>query len=102
MFNTAVHKYRAASKGKPFTRNERVNLILAERIAASRKASLHEAILHEKAKISAERREREKAQKVRAALLANPEVKKINQKKDGTLFYQPRVQGKLGKAVIVG
>jgi hypothetical protein len=100
--NAAPHKYRAASGGKIFTRKERINIVLHKRAESEAAANRRTLVMEEKNRIAKEREAKQTAAKVRAALLANPGVKKINQKKDGTLYFQPRVNGKIGPAVIVG
>lgn len=98
---TAPHIYRSASKGKIFTRNERVSIINRNKDLAAEIAARKEFVALAKNEINKDRAARELAAKCRAALIANPTVKKIQMKKDGTAFYQPRVAGKIQKAVVV-
>jgi hypothetical protein len=99
--NTAPHKFRAASNGKIFTRNERINIVLRKKAQSEASSARHAVVMEEKNRIAKEREEKIIAAKKRAALLANPDVKKINQKKDGTLFFQKRVNGKIAGIVTV-
>lgn len=97
----ALHIYRSASKGKPFTTKEKTNIILNNRMVKTNAAEVESFIAIEKNKLAQERAESEKAIKVRHALLANPTVKKINQAKDGSLYFQLRSQGKFLPRVVV-
>lgn len=98
---TAPHIYRSASKGKIFTRNERVSLILRNKDLAAEIAARKEFVALAKNEINKDRAARELAAKCRAALIANPTVKKIQMKKDGTAYFQARVNGKLAGATYI-
>lgn len=97
----APHVYRSASKGKPFTRNEKINIINRNKAIDAARATRKELVAIEKAKIEQDRKERELAAKIRKVLISEPTVKKIKTKKDGTAYYQPRVGGKLGAAIAI-
>lgn len=96
---TSPHIYRSASKGKPFTVKEKTNIILNNRMEKENAATVAAFIATEKNKLAKEKEERNKRIKIYSALLANPTVKKINQKKDGTLYFQVRCGGKFSPAI---
>ena len=95
----AIVKYRASSKGKVFTRNERVALILAERERKREKGERAEILAATRKAIAAEREAREFASRKRQAEIKTNQKIKVN--KDGGLFYQERVKGKFGPRVAV-
>lgn len=101
--NRTPHIYRVASKGKPFTRNERINIIRAGEVRRSRSAQLQEFVMEQKNQIAKEREAREKAAKKRNALLSNPTLKPshIKTRKDGSMYFQLRTGGKLSAAVTI-
>ena len=102
MKDTSPQTYRSSTKGKIFSRNERINIINREHAKSARAALRHELVALAKKEIAIEKESRDLAFAKHKALIANPAVKKINQKKDGTLFFVPREGGKFGKPVIVG
>ena len=101
MKDSAPHKFRAASKGKIFTRKERETLCENARTAKDNALARHLFVAKEREKLSQERAAAAVASKVRAALLANPTVKKILIKKDGHGYFQAREKGKLQPATVV-
>lgn len=101
MKDTSPQTYRSSTKGKLFSRNERINIINRQHAASACVALRHELVALAKKEIQIEKESRDLAFAKHRALIANPAVKKINQKKDGTLFFQPRVNGKMQPAVIV-
>ena len=96
---TSPHIYRSASKGKPFTVKEKTNIILNDHTMKENAAVVAAFIATEKNKLAKEREEVNKAIKIRHALLAHPNVKKIQTKKSGELYYQERIGGKFAPAV---
>lgn len=93
-----VHIYRSASKGKVFTRNEKLNIIEARKISEARKASINELVAIEKNKIAAARVEREKSREVTAKVyefkIQNPGAA-VKRKKDGSRYV--RLRGENGR-----
>lgn len=95
--------YRAASKGKPFTRNEKINIVNHGHAAAKRRAAINAAVAEEKNRLKGETTERARAAAIRKAILENPEQKfsAIKRKADGSVALQPRIGGKFGKALTI-
>lgn len=81
-------KYRAASKGKPFTRTEKVRMILREREHKAKVATCKEMILAEKNRIRDERERRVKVMEGIALRLSDDKAKLKNGK--GGVFIQSR------------
>jgi len=81
--------HRAASRGKVFTRTERVNLIKN----AGRKQARSNSIQKERERYAEERAARAQSFRILHAMEWNPE-EKIKRKKDGTAYIQRRVKGK--------
>ena len=96
----APFKFRAASNGKVFTRQERIAAIEARHHGEKVKAAGNELIALEKAKLAREKQNRIELAKVRHAQLENPSAK-IKTKKDGTKYFQPRENGRLTSAVVI-
>lgn len=86
-----------------FTRNEKVRQIVAERERGERRSECIAAVLAEKERIRGERAEKERLSACRRAMLANPDLRAGDLKtdKDGNLYFQPRINGKFGKRVLV-
>jgi hypothetical protein len=102
MKDTSPQTYRSSTKGKLFSRNERINIVNSQRAVSARNALRHELVALAKKEIAIEKELRDLAFAKHKALIANPAVKKINQKKNGDLFFQPRINGKIQPAIIVG
>jgi hypothetical protein len=86
--NSAPIIFRAASKGKVFTRHERLAIIAKEHAKAKAKAKRLELILQERSKAKAEREQREAQMKALKAQLDNPTAK-LKKSKNG-FFVQGR------------
>jgi hypothetical protein len=84
----ALTIYRAASKGKVFTRNERITIINARKAALERKAQRLEIILKERAKAAEEKAKRESVFRQFKAMEENPSAK-LRKNKNG-FFLQAR------------
>jgi DNA topoisomerase VI subunit B len=84
----AIVIYRAASKGKVFTRNERISIINARKEALERKAQRLEILLKERAKASEEKAKREAMFRQLRAMEENPTAKL--RKGKGGFFLQGR------------
>ena len=82
-------KYRSSTKGKVFSRTEKIRIVLNERIQKMRKANIRELILIEKENISREREARSKNYKMLNVLLEQP-LLKVKTDKNGRKFIQPR------------
>ena len=93
----AIHKFRAASNGKVFTRTEKLNIIEARKVSEARRASINEIVAIEKNKIAAARAERikarETAEKVFEFKKENPGAA-VSRGKNGQRWFQPRSGGK--------
>jgi len=101
MKDTSPQVYRPSTKGKLFSRNERVSIVLGQRATSARQAMRSETIAIARKALDREKMDREIASKARKALLANPTVKKIIFKKDGSAYFQGRIAGKIQPAVLV-
>ena len=76
-------------------------MILRKKEDSAASAMRKTLVMEEKNRLASEKQARETASKVRAALLANPAVKKIKQNKSGQLYFNPRVNGKMAGTVLV-
>ncbi len=76
--------------GKPmFTRAQRVNIISNQAITRQKAAVASQLVAEVKAQLRAEREEKERLARVRAAMISNPKAK-IKTNKDGAAYYIPR------------
>ena len=80
--------YRAASKGKAFTRNEKIKIIAAKKAAIARKAARLELLMIERDKAKQERIKREAMFRQFKAMEENPTAK-LRKGKNG-FFLQGR------------
>jgi hypothetical protein len=85
---TAQIIYRAASKGKAFTRNEKIKIIAAKKAAIARKAARLELLMIERDKAKQERIKRESMFRQFKAMEENPTTK-LRKGKNG-FFLQGR------------
>ena len=81
-------KYRASSKGKIFTRNERISIILNEAHRVEAKIKRLELITKAKEEAAKEKNARQSFFKANAAMMENPTAK-LRKSKDG-FFLQGR------------
>jgi hypothetical protein len=95
---TAPIIYRAASKGKIFTRQERIAIINANKAVAKRMSERKEMILKERAKAKDETASRVKFFEGVHVRLEHPKSV-VRKSKDGSLFIQPRVNGSFGPKI---
>lgn len=94
---SAPTKFRPASKGKIFTRSERITIIKAEKVRKAKKAASMEEIFKARAAALREREERESVFKGIQIRLDNP-TSIIRTSKAG-LYIQPRVNGSFGPKI---
>ena len=90
--------FRPASKGKIFTRSERLSIIFAEKAKSERKNARQELILRERNKAKAESEARSRFFQGVNTLRENEQAK-VRHSKDGKVFIQPRVNGSFGRKI---
>lgn len=95
--NAAPVKYRAASKGKVFTRTEKLAMIEKQAKAKQAMATLKEMVLKARNEAKADSDKRKSFFNGLHVLAENPQSK-VQRSKQG-LFIQPRVNGAFGKKI---
>jgi hypothetical protein len=83
-----------------FSRSQKLNQITREKKRKEKRSECIAILLAEKEKARKERKEREESMARLRAMASNPD-QKILRSKDGSLYYQPRQNGKFGKRVAV-
>lgn len=95
--NAAPVKFRASSKGKVFTRTEKIAMIGKQQKAKQALATMKEMILKARNEAKGETSKRQAFFKGLHILAENPQSK-VKHSKQG-LFIQPRVNGSFGKKI---
>lgn len=90
--------FRAASRGKVFTRTEKLRQIFDARKVKEAKAARVEMILKARNEAKAEAESRQAGYRGINLLAENPSAK-VRRGKDGQRFIQPRVNGSFGPKI---